>query len=65
MSKKAKIDKKFTEALTELSGVGECPVNYCLSYVRGFMRANGKEEYLHEWDDACMRIGLTIGEQIH
>lgn len=65
MSKKAKIDKKFTEALTELNSVGECPVNYCLSYVRGFMQSNGKSEYLHEWDDACMRVGLTIGEQIH
>ncbi|QGH63407.1 hypothetical protein [Serratia proteamaculans] len=65
MSKKVKIDKKFTDALTELNSIGECPVNYCLSYVRGFMQANGKAEYLHEWDDACMRVGLTIGEQIH
>ncbi|MGS3427381.1 hypothetical protein ACB358_14175 [Serratia nevei] len=65
MSKKQQIDKKFTEALSELNGIGECPVNYCLSYVRGFMCANGKGEYLHEWEDALMLISLSLDEQLH
>ncbi|NWC63723.1 hypothetical protein [Cedecea sp. P7760] len=65
MSKKKLAEKKFCEAMELLNKAGECPVNYCLSYVRGFMCSDGSNDYLHEWDDACMRIKLTEGEQIH
>lgn len=58
-------EKKFCEAMEALGKSGEDPVNYCLSYVRGFMCAEGKGEYLHEWDDACMRLTMSEGEQIH
>ncbi|WP_336683256.1 hypothetical protein [Enterobacter cloacae] len=44
---------------------GEDRVNYCLSFVRGYLDSVGKTEMLHEWDDGTMRVKMIIGEQVH
>ncbi|HGY1466837.1 TPA: hypothetical protein ACNVLA_003749 [Klebsiella aerogenes] len=64
-SKKKIADKKFQEAMTAVHNAGEDRVNYCLSFIRGYLDSIGKTEMLHEWDDACMRIKLSAGEQLH
>jgi hypothetical protein len=65
MSKKSKAEKKFLESLDMLQAAGECPVNYALSYVRGYMKGHNAFDYLHEFEDGCMRIRLNENEQIH
>ncbi|ELE3279018.1 hypothetical protein RLQ86_004701, partial [Salmonella enterica subsp. enterica serovar Tucson] len=52
-------------AMDALAKVGESPLNYCLSYARGFMAAENKTEYLHEWEDGTMRLKVSDGEQVH
>ncbi|MFV6998982.1 hypothetical protein ACNPLN_06755 [Klebsiella pneumoniae] len=64
-SKKKIADKKFQEAMLAVHNAGEDRVNYCLSFIRGYLESIGKTEMIHEWDDACMRIKLSEGEQIH
>lgn len=64
-SKKKIADKKFQEAMQAVHAAGEDRVNYCLSFIRGYLNSVGKTEMLHEWDDACMHIKLSDGEQIH
>lgn len=64
-SKKKIADKKFQEAMQAVHAAGEDRVNYCLSFIRGYLDSKGKTEMLHEWDDACMRIKLSVGQQIH
>lgn len=44
---------------------GRMSMNYCLSYARGFMAAENKKEYLHEWEDGTMRLKVSDGEQVH
>lgn len=65
MSNKKVADKKFQDAMQAVHEAGEDRVNYCLSFIRGYMESTGKNEMLHECDDACMRIKLSSGEQIH
>lgn len=48
-----------------IHAAGEDRVNYCLSFVRGYLDSVGKTEILHEWDDETMRVKMTIGEQVH
>lgn len=64
-SKKEMAVKKFQDAMQAVSAAGEDRINFCLSFVRGYMDGAGETEMLHEWDDACMRIKLSSGEQIH
>lgn len=61
---KAEADELFMQAISAISAAGESPVNYALSYIRGFMTAEGSQEYLHEWEDGVMRCRLA-DEQIH
>lgn len=66
MTRKKKIaDKKFQEAMQAVHAAGEDRVNYCLSFLRGYLESKGETEMIHEWDDACMRIRLSANEQIH
>lgn len=58
MSKKRVADKKFLEALKAINESGESAVNYCLSYVRGQMDAQGNKHLRHDWDDSYMSIDL-------
>ncbi|EBF9277674.1 hypothetical protein FH878_18675 [Salmonella enterica] len=51
MMRKKQAEKLFCDAMDALAKVGESPLNYCLSYARGFMAAENKKEYLHEWED--------------
>lgn len=62
---KKKADKLFQEAMMAVHAAGEDRVNYCLSFVRGYLDSTGKTEMLHEWDDGTMRVKMTIGEQVH
>ena len=62
---KKKADKLFQEAMMAVHEAGEDRVNYCLSFVRGYLDSEGKTEMLHEWDDGTMRVKMTIGEQVH
>lgn len=64
-SKKKIADKKFQEAMLAVHAAGEDRVNYCLSFIRGYLESTGKAEMIHEWDDASMRIKLSASEQIH
>ncbi|EDT4120249.1 hypothetical protein AOU33_004593, partial [Salmonella enterica subsp. enterica serovar Uzaramo] len=50
MMRKKQAEKLFCDAMDALAKVGESPLNYCLSYARGFMAAENKKEYLHEWE---------------
>lgn len=61
---KLEADELFMQAMSALSAAGESPVNYAASYIRGFMTAEGTQEYIHEWEDGVMRCRLT-DEQIH
>lgn len=65
MMRKKLAEKKFCEAMEALTLAGESPVNYCLSYVRGYMHSEHQADYLHEWDDGCMRLSMTEGDQLH
>ncbi|WP_313327739.1 hypothetical protein [Enterobacter oligotrophicus] len=65
MMNKKKADKLFQEAMMAVHAAGEDRVNYCLSFVRGYLDSVGKTEILHEWDDGTMRVKITIGEQVH
>lgn len=62
---KKKADKLFQEAMMAVHAAGEDRVNYCLSFVRGYLASTGNTEMLHEWDDGTMRVKMTIGEQVH
>lgn len=63
--RKKQAEKLFCDAMDALAKVGESPLNYCLSYARGFMAAENKKEYLHEWEDGTMRLKVSDGEQVH
>ncbi|WP_223173855.1 hypothetical protein, partial [Salmonella enterica] len=65
MMRKKQAEKLFCDAMDALAKVGESPLNYCLSYARGFMAAENKKEYLHEWEDGTMRLKVSDGEQVH
>lgn len=65
MMRKKQAEKLFCDAMDALAKVGESPLNYCLSYARGFMAAENKTEYLHEWEDGTMRLKVSDGEQVH
>ncbi|EOC0832075.1 hypothetical protein ACI07J_003764 [Cronobacter sakazakii] len=62
---KKQADKLFVKAMTAVHEAGEDRINYCLSFVRGYLEIENKAEMLHEWEDASMRVKLTLGEQIH
>lgn len=62
---KKQADKLFVKAMTAVHEAGEDRINYCLSFVRGYLESENKAEMLHEWEDASMRVKLTLGEQIH
>ncbi len=41
--RKKQAEKLFCDAMDALAKVGESPLNYCLSYARGFMAAENKK----------------------
>lgn len=65
MMRKKQAEKLFCDAMDALAKVGESPLNYCMSYARGFMAVENKTEYLHEWEDGTMRLKVSDGEQVH
>ncbi|EHB3482540.1 hypothetical protein J4L45_004826 [Salmonella enterica subsp. enterica serovar Newport] len=51
--RKKQAEKLFCDAMDALAKVGESPLNYCLSYARGFMAAENKTEYQQKLKDLC------------